>query len=344
MASAEAARGEIAPDDMLPMIKGIQAYQKHPYTAARSAREVIWRSGSVTLQRVISSNSHGPALLLVPSLINDASILDLSEERSLAAWLGGQGGDVYILEWGCLCDDETQDSLSMVIRDRLVPAAQVLSERKAAPIAALGYCMGGTMLAAAAQMNPAAFDKLIFLATPWDFNAGEQQLTRRVQFWAPQTMPRVKQKGRLPADWVQGLFASLDPDLAQKKFARFAGMDQDSAQARLFVAVEDWINSGPDIPAGVAEETITGWFFRNLPGKGQWRVGDTLIDPARLTHKALVIASSEDKLVDYDSALSLNALLPHAETLNPACGHIGVIAGRNAVEDVWAYISNFIHT
>lgn len=342
MAGASAAQGEIAPEDMLPMIRGIQEYQKHPYTAARSERETVWTRGSVTLQRIRASAPGGPPLLLVPSLINDASILDLCAERSLAAWLGGQGADVYIIDWGCLCDDETQNTLSMVIGERLVPAARFLKETAGKPVSALGYCMGGTMLAAAAQLEPEAFGKLIFLAAPWDFKAGEQQLTRRVQFWAPQTMPRVREKGRLPADWVQGLFASLDPDLAQKKFVRFAAMDMNSEQARLFVAVEDWINSGPDIPAGVAEETITGWFFKNLPGRGAWRVGDMLVDPAKLPHESLVIASSEDRLVDYASAMALEALLPNVQALNPACGHISVIAGREAVERVWMPIAVFL--
>ncbi|MCD8496824.1 MAG: alpha/beta fold hydrolase [Alphaproteobacteria bacterium] len=327
MAGAEAARGEIAPEDMLPMVQGIQEYQKHPYTAERSAREIVWQQGSVTLQRIVSSNAKAAPLLLIPSLINDASILDLCGERSLACFLG-QGADVYIIDWGSLCDDKTQDSLGMIIAERLVPAAQGLQEITGKPVNALGYCMGGTMLTAAAQIAPDAFDRLVFLASPWDFDAGEQQLTRRVKFWAPQTMPRVKEKGFLPSDWVQGLFASLDPDLAQKKFAKFARMDQDSAEARLFVAVEDWINSGPDIPAGVAWETINGWFLKNHPGKGKWQVGDMVIDPTKLPHKALVVASSQDKLVDYDSAMVLAQLLPNAASVDPACGHISVIAGR----------------
>jgi polyhydroxyalkanoate synthase len=342
MASAEAVQGAGMGEDMVPMLRGIQEYQKHPYTARRSERDILWNAGSASVQRVRSSDPEGVPIMLIPSIINDASILDLCETRSLAAWLGGQGCDVYILDWGNLCDDPSQDSLTMIIQDRLIPAAKFVQERTGEAVSTLGYCMGGTMLAAAAQVAPEVFGPLIFLAAPWDFSAGKQHLTRRVQFWAPQTMPRVMEKGFLPADWVQGIFASLDPELAKRKFSRFAEMDQSSEQAELFVAVEDWINSGPDIPAGVAHETIRSWFIENRPGQGRWEVAGHVIDPASLPHKALVIASSEDKLVDYESARVLGSLVPNAESFNPECGHIGVIAGRNAVDGVWTRIRDFI--
>lgn len=336
MVGADASSGEESALRMTSMLSGIQNYQSHPYVADTRAYETLWRAGSVSLQRVAGSDLAGPPILLVPSLINDSSILDLCAERSLARWLGRQGLDVYLIDWGALCSDEAKTSLGMLIQKRLVAAVRYLSYAKAAPVSALGYCMGGTMLASAASLAPDVFNKLVFLATPWDFHAGAQHLTRRVQFWAPQTMPRVEAKGFLPADWVQALFASLDPELAQRKFARFAAMDQESAEARLFVAVEDWINSGPDIPAGVAKDTIEGWFIENNPGKNKW------IDTDRIVNKSLVIASSKDRLVDFESACALGDVLPNALIINPECGHIGMIAGHNSVEMVWKKIEEFL--
>lgn len=318
------------------MIAGIQSYQNHPYAAQRSAQEVIWQAGTVTVRHILPGNPGGKPFLLVPSLINDSSILDLCEGRSLAGWLTGQGFDVYLLDWGALCEDAAQDSLSQLVAERLVPAVKALAKRVDAPVSALGYCMGGTMLAAAAVQAGEAVERLIFLATPWDFHAGAQHLTRRVHFWAPQTLPRVKEKGRLPAEWVQALFASLDPELARRKFARFAGLNPQSDEALLFVAVEDWINSGPDIPSGVAEETITTWFFRNEPGKNKW------IDTDRIENETLVIASSKDRLVDFESAQALTRVLPQAHLVDPQCGHIGMIAGRDAVAQVWRPIKDFL--
>lgn len=336
LASADAVSQEDAALRMTPMLIGIQTYQAHPYAAQKAEYETVWNAGSVSLRRVVGSDPHGAALVLVPSLINDSSILDLSAERSLARWLGERGMDVYILDWGVLCSDAEQSSLDMLITERLIAAVEYLSGVKGSAVSALGYCMGGTMLAAAAALKPGVFDRLVFLATPWDFHAGVQHLTRRVQFWAPQTMPRVEAKGFLPADWVQALFASLDPELAQRKFSRFAGMDQESEEARLFVAVEDWINSGPDIPAGVAKDTIEGWFIKNEPGQGLW------VDISGLTNPSLVIASSKDRLVDFESACALGKVLPNVEMIDPKCGHIGMIAGRESVEKVWERISAFL--
>lgn len=321
---------------MSPMIRGIQRYQNHPYKGRRAPFDTVWSAGTVTLRRIRASAEAGSPMLLVPSIINDSSIMDVCEERSLASWLAGQGMDVYLLDWGALCEDPDQNSLSMLISERLLGAARYITGQRGEPPHALGYCMGGTMLAAAASEDTAAFDRLVFMAAPWDFHAGPQLLTGRVKLWAPQTLPRVMQKGVLPSDWLQGLFASLDPDLALRKFSKFEAMDPESDEARLFVAVEDWINSGPDIPAGVADETIQGWFIQNKPGQNKW------IDTDRIENKSLVIASSKDRLVEFESAQALAGVLRHATLIDPACGHIGMIAGRNSVADVWGPIADFI--
>lgn len=321
---------------MNPMIRGIQRYQNHPYKGRRAPFDTVWSAGTVSLRRIKASAENGQPIVLVPSLINDSSIMDVCEERSLASWLAGQGMDVYLLDWGALCEDPEQNSLSMLINDRLLAAARYVAKHRGRPANALGYCMGGTMLAGAASEDGGAFDKLVFLAAPWNFHVGAQLLTGRVKLWAPQTLPRVMQKGVMPADWLQGLFASLDPDLALRKFSKFDAMDQDSEEAKLFVAVEDWINSGPDIPAGVAEETIQGWFISNKPGENKW------IDTNRIENRSLVIASSKDRLVDFESAQALASVLCHATLIDPACGHIGMIAGRGSVADVWMPIADFI--
>ncbi|MGQ0527066.1 MAG: alpha/beta fold hydrolase [Alphaproteobacteria bacterium] len=332
------------PGKVEEMLRGIQAYYAHPYEAPPLSFDVLWQKGTVSVKAVAGAkyNPAHPAILLVPSLINSAKILDLMPDRSLLRWLQEKSVNAYLLDWGNVTDDEEQKDMNVLITQRLIPALEFLNKQAGRPVHVLGYCMGGTMLAAAATLAPDKIKSLIFLAAPWDFHAGSGALKARVEFWAPTMLPLIAEKGPLSVDWIQMLFASLDPVGTSEKFAKFAAMDPDSPQAQLFVAVEDWLNDGVDLPGAVAHECIHGWFFENKPPHGTWNIGSASIKPGAIKCPALVIASTKDRLVEYDSAAALQKFIGNTKIINPECGHIGMIAGDKAVSKVWESVKDWL--
>jgi hypothetical protein len=56
-----------------------------------------------------------------------------------------------------------------------------------------------------------------------------------------------------------------------------------------------------------------------------------------------LIASQTDKLVPYDAAIPA-ALPENVTALSPACGHIGMMAGRNAKIQVWQSYQDWLIT
>ena len=178
------------------------------------------------------------------------------------------------------------------------------------------------------------------IAAPWDFHHGA--LSERVKFWTPSLLPSMADKGFMDVDWLQMLFTSLDESMGAEKFARFAAMDMESEEAKLFVAVEDWLNDGVALPMGIAQAVIQDWYFGNAPLNGEWKVCGERIAADEIDVPALVIASSKDRLVEYESAQVLAEALPNAALIDPARGHIGMMAGRHAKNDVWLKISDWI--
>lgn len=335
---APAAETGDLPPALQGMLQGIQKYQQYPQDDFRPALQTIWQAGEVTLNVIPGHEAHlhaRPPLLLVPSLINRSHILDLLPERSMLRHFAAQGYATILLDWGKTLDDPGQLSLDLALQDRLLPALQHVAERTGQRIHVLGYCMAGTMLAGAAMAAQDLMRSLIFLAAPWDFHAGGQGLLRQVQFWAPSAFPMMAEKTYLPVEWIQTLFAALDPQITAKKFSKFAAMVQGSEEEKIFVAVEDWLNDGVDLPATLAQQCIGDWFLKNAPAQGTWRWQGQTVDPRRISVPALVVASSQDRLVEYDTAAALQTTIPGADLLDPHCGHIGMIAGRRAVQDVW---------
>lgn len=333
--------------ELAEVIKGIQMYLDHPFRAQQEQGITMWKNGSASV-RTLYAEQGGPkpdkAVLLVPSLINSSAIFDLCEGRSMAHFLGQSGYSVYLMDWGDTAKDKESLNLSTVIEQRLLPAIRTVADHAQKPVTVLGYCMGGTLSLAAASLAPGEIDRLILLAAPWDFRAGQNLLSDRVRGWAPLVMPQLDQRGRLPAEWTQTLFATLDPDGSAKKFARFAEMDQDSPEARLFVAVEDWLNEGIDLAPAIARDVLQQWFALNAPVRGEWTVGAHKIDLSALDMPILVVASDADRLVPFEAANAVAHVAPpgYAQTHRLACGHIGLIAGRNAVAEVWTPVLRWL--
>jgi polyhydroxyalkanoate synthase subunit PhaC len=328
--------------DMQAMVAGIQKYQAHPFRRSMNPLAEIWREGQARLFLCPSAdNKKNATVFLIPSMINRSAILDLLPGRSFLRWLSGQGCDVYMLDWGDPVRDDAMNDMQGVIRKRLVPALK-LAAAKAGPVHAVGYCMGGTLLAAGAAIAPEALRSAVFMAGPWDFHAGDKVLASHIQSGTPQAMQMVEEKGILPANWIQSVFAVINGQRTVRKFAEFSAMNQTGEDARLFVAVEDWLNDGVDFPGGVARDCIAGWYGNNEPGRGHWKVGRKTINPARLKLPALVVASATDRLVPMESSLALADRLPHCDILKPAIGHIGMMTGRRAAQDLWNPLLSWI--
>src|SRR3546814_2051767 len=87
---------------------------------------------------------------------------------------------------------------------------------------------------------------------------------------------------------LQGLFASLDPQLVVRKFLAFGRLDAASRKAEEFVALEDWLNDGVPLAAPVARECLGRWYGDNATARGQWRLAGCPVDPTQKIGRAHV--------------------------------------------------------
>jgi len=328
-------------------LTGVERYRHHPYRRDPDNLPVVWSSGTTVLYDYGSSHGGGtgqPAipLLLVPSLINRAYILDLSARRSFARWLSANGFWPFLVDWGAPAAAERDFSLTDYVVGRLEPALdEVLSLAGEKP-ALLGYCMGGLLAAALAQRRTDSFRSLALLATPWDFHAERPSQSMGVARFAAASDWLIAALGELPVDIIQMLFASLDPILAERKFSKFARLDPESDAAQDFVALEDWLNDGVSLSAPVARECLSGWYGGNTPVAGRWNVGESAVEPAKVSLPSLVVIPGHDRIVPPESAEALGRALPNATVLRPDVGHIGMMVSRGVETKLWPQIADWL--
>ena len=256
-------------------------------------------------------------IVLVPSLINPPTILDLDAQTSLAEPLTASG-HVMLLDWGGAADRHDLD-LGRHVTDLLVPLLNSLREE---PVL-VGYCLGGTLALAAGSL--AAVRAVVTLAAPWRFDAYPETSREALASIWQQARPGAQALGVLPIEVLQAAFWSLDPARVVAKFARLADLQAAEAEAQRFILLEDWANSGEPLPLPAARELVEDLFGADLPGRGKWMAGRQRVGPPPVP--TLHFTASQDLIVPERSA-------PPGEHRSCPSGHVGMIVGHRARTDL----------
>jgi polyhydroxyalkanoate synthase len=290
-------------------LDGLSAYEQAEPTPPLPPRPLIASTGPASLR---DHGGVGPVAILIPSLINPPHILDLDPEVSLAAAIAGMDRHVLLLDWG-VAGERAELSVSGHIEQLLLPLLGELGEAAAL----VGYCLGGTMAIAAANLAPV--ERVVTLAAPWQFAAYPAEGRASLQSMWRHSRGAAQALGALPMEVLQAAFWSLDPERTVAKFAKFAELEPSSANARRFVQLEDWANQGEPLPCAAAAELMEEFFGTDLPGSGRWSIAGRTITDA-LAVPLLHFTAARDRITPAATA-------PEGETVDIPSGHVGMIVG-----------------
>jgi polyhydroxyalkanoate synthase subunit PhaC len=273
-------------------------------------------------------------LLLVPPCINKYYILDLQPENSLVKYAVEQGHTVFLVSW---CNPDA--SLSHVtwddyIVDGAIKAIEVVQDISGQEqINALGFCVGGTIVATALALLYGRGEKpiasLTLLTTLLDFSdtgvidvfIDETQVALREQ--------TIGQGGLMPGRDFTSAFSSLRPnDLVWNYVKSNYLKGEDPPPFDLLY----WNADSTNLPG-----PMFAWYLRNLYLENKLRVPGKVtvsgekVDLSKIDAPAFIYGSREDHIVPWTAAYESIALLnPKKRNRNRfvlgASGHIaGVI-------------------
>ncbi len=327
--------------DMAGAQAGMAAWRAHAYRHNYGPRRKVWSAGTT---RIYDYGGSGVPVLVVPSLINSAEILDLGVGASFMAALRGHGFWPLLLDWQAPGADESRFSTGDYVTKRLLPALSVVRQHSGQNPALVGHCVGGTLAVAAAQLD-GNIRALATLGAPWVFPRRDGPVGT-LQGADPAGLVAMLRAlaapdNTLPGAFFQTLFALLTRSRTGQRFARFADLPPDSPEATRFVAVQDWLNTGPPVAIGAASQMLVDWHVQNQIVNGGWQVGGTPIDATTLATPTLCICGRFDSVTPLESARPLGQLIPDAQALTPDAGHISMLIGPQATNQTIAPIAKF---
>ncbi|MBB3474015.1 polyhydroxyalkanoate synthase [Sphingomonas sp. BK345] len=297
-------------------LAGLRRYQEAP-RGRRRMKPVRYRRGAARL-RDGGGATDAPPVVLVPSLINPPSVLDLARGRSLVDHLAGAGLHPWLLDWGHPRARDAALDLAGHVTERLLP----LLARLHRPPLLVGYCLGGTLaLAAAALLGPRCAG-VATVAAPWRFTGyGERARAAMRASWQ-QAEPACRALGVLPMEVLQSGFWQLDPARTVAKYEALATTD--AATLARFVLLEDWANAGAPLTYAAGAELFGALVGEDAPGGGAWHVGGRAVTPGDLACPSIEFVSLSDRIVPAATAAGLD------ERRDVGAGHVGMMVGGRA--------------
>jgi polyhydroxyalkanoate synthase len=151
---------------------------------AMSPGKVVWRNELMELIQYSPTTEevYKRPLLIVPPWINKFYVLDLNPDKSFIRFAVEQGLTVFVISWVNPDERHADKGFEHYMREGIFAALDAIEkatgERKTS---AIGYCVGGTLLAVAlaymAAKGVARIDSATFLTTQVDFtDAGDLQV------------------------------------------------------------------------------------------------------------------------------------------------------------------------
>lgn len=298
---------------------------------ATTPGKVIYRNDLMELIQYSPSTNEVVArpLLFVPPWINKYYILDLSQEKSYVKWCVDQGFTVFLISWVNPNEKHAHKTFLDYIREGLFSALDIIHEVTGErQVAAVGYCVGGTMLATALALMASRKDDRIthatFLTTQVDFtNAGELKV-----FVGEKEIEQIEREmahhGYLPSWRMASTFNMLRPnDLIWPYVIEtyFKG-HQPSAFDLLY-----WNSDSTRMASANHSFYLRQFYLHNNLARGQLSLDHVRLDLSQIKIPLFHVATKEDHIAPAESVYAGARMFGGPQTfVLAASGHIaGVI-------------------
>ncbi|WP_049998162.1 class III poly(R)-hydroxyalkanoic acid synthase subunit PhaC [Halococcus sediminicola] len=286
-----------------------------------------------------TDEQHDVPILVIYALINKPFILDLQPDRSVIRRLLEAGFDVYMIDWNEPSRLDQHLTLEDYVTRYIDNCVDVVREESGQDsINVLGYCMGGTMSAMYAALNPEKVRNLGLMAAGlcFDDTGGVLELWGDDEYFSPDDLTETY--GNAPAEMLDVGFALMDPvsNYVSKYVRLYDNLENDDFIEN-FGRMERWLSEGIDVAGDTFAQFVTDIYQDNKLYNNELYLGDRHVDIGNIDMPVLQITGEYDHLIPSETSKPFNDVIGSEDTdvIEYPTGHIGLSVSGSSHANVW---------
>jgi polyhydroxyalkanoate synthase len=275
---------------------------------------------------------HAEPLLIVPAWIMKYYILDLSARNSLVKYLVDQGHTVFMMSWKNPDESDRDTGMDAYVEQGFMAALDAVSaivpQRK---VHAVGYCIGGTLLAIGAAMLGRKRDERLASVTMFAAQTDFSEPGELAFFINPSQLALLEatmhRKGVLESRQMGGAFALLrSQDLVWQPLVN----NYIKGQRDRMIDLMAWNADGTRMPWRMHTEYLYRLYLDNELATNRFPVAGTLVRLSDIRVPMFLVGTEADHVAPWKSVYKTDNLVRSDDFtfLLTAGGHnAGIICG-----------------
>ena len=301
---------------------------------AMTPGKVVFRNGLIELLQYapVTKDAYAEPVLIVPAWIMKYYILDLSARNSLVKYLVDQGHTVFMVSWKNPDESDRDlgmdDYLEQGLRAALDAVCTIVPKHQ---VHAVGYCIGGTLLAIGAAVLARDRDERLASVTMFAAQTDFSEPGELAFFTNPSQLAMLEatmhRKGVLESRQMGGAFAMLrSQDLLWQPVIN----NYLKGQRDRMIDLMAWNADGTRMPWRMHSEYLYRLYLDNELATNRFPVGGKLIRLSDIGVPMFVVGTEADHVAPWKSVYKVDNLVRSDDLtfLLAAGGHnAGIVCG-----------------